>query len=202
LAAQRVPKRRKTPQREMPKHLRLTLLALGLALVALGLVYAAYGFFAGPPAAEREDSAYLPLADLTTPEARKAQAQSRVIESKFPRLPVEAAPQEKPAPDYRGQRDEFLRKMRALGSDMKFFPSLDIPEPKPAAPVTLYCLLERPLEDHLEQEWREAGLLRNEAEVISPFLRTVTIDNAETLRMVQTYADQAAYEWVAVVEEE
>lgn len=62
-----------------------------------------------------------------------------------------------------------------------FYPVAAVSLPKPGQKTVIYCLLYSILDPFTEQNWKNAGMFKDEGRVISPFLRTITIASQESL---------------------
>ncbi|HYG73901.1 MAG TPA: hypothetical protein VEK08_02710 [Planctomycetota bacterium] len=158
------------------RYQRVTLIG-GLCFLVIGLLT---GVYAGLTKKEPQVTDYQPPhPEIGTKEAVKIQAASVVRESRIPRAANSTFVK-------RAERNDALERRRFLdglsvdGKMPRFQPlsALKVPPDKEAQ---IYCLLRSPLPADTEERWVAAGMLQHEAEVVSPYMRHVTIGSAESL---------------------
>jgi len=190
-------RKRPRPARELPR----LLLGVGTALIVIGLVATVFRA-AGPPPpeavpfAEETGPATAPAAEagrpLTPKEIARVQLASRVRESKVPR-PENSRWIEVPH-DYEKERARLLKSLECRGRGPKFFPVWELAKPAGGKPVTCYCLLRQPLDALMQNDWEKAGMFQDENEIISPFLRRVTVAGATARRNLEhPFVDRLTY---------
>ena len=119
---------------------------------------------------------------MSPEEVARIHAVSRVLESKYPRAAT--ARWEPEQRDESAERERVLKSLEVDGKAPRFFTPIDLKLPADGKPFDCYCLLHAPLDEATEADWALAGMLRRESEIVNPFLRYVTIGNAEALRRV------------------
>jgi len=156
----------------------------GIALMAIG--FGAMCFKAAAPAAPEavevagEGEGVQAAPRLSPAEVERLDAEARVAWSKIPRAET-ARWVDQPRDDAK-ERARLLRSLEVEGKGPRFFPPCDLKLPADGKPVTLYCLLHVPLDPASEETWAKAGMFREEHDIVSPYLRTVVIDSADTRR--------------------
>jgi hypothetical protein len=156
---------------------------LGAALLILipGIASLAFTYATNTEEPAQQPEIELVLPELTPQDQDQIHAVSRKLESKAPndRTAQNAPPL--PPPNFKAERDEVLRTLAAGREAPEFIhPSqLEITAGKA---LTGYCLLNTPLDPLIEEAWEEAGMFRNENEILSPLLRHVYLENNEAVK--------------------
>lgn len=178
-------RRKALPARELQSRRRKQRVLLGVALGVLVLGFASTAFkIAAPPSEEAlAEAAAAAAPPLSPQETESIHAVSRVLESKFPR--AEKARWVDQRRDYVLERQRLLKNLEVDGQSLRFFPVTDVKLRDDGQPLACYCLLHMPLDPMTEGNWARAGLLRQETDIVSPFLRYVVLDNAEALQYLE-----------------
>jgi len=181
-----------------PSFKSYLMLGAGALLLSAGVVHTVLSALNDELAASTEsavESSNNPLpASVAT---RRQQASSRRSESRvavLSRQPAAPATQ-KAAPALAlalalrlPSQQKLLDRLRSEGYRPVFMPASQIKAPAEGQPcVTVYCLLREPLDELSERVWRDAGMLDAENEVISPYLRTLSISAASELRHLSAW---------------
>jgi hypothetical protein len=161
----------------MARRQRRWLIA-GIALVVCGLGVQVWSMLieaedADDPSARREL--------LTSAQAKSLHARSVRYESKFATAAKLADRKTAKSVDHAKAR---LKALEALGLETppKFIHPADLKLPDFGLGLQVYCLLRQPLDPATEEQWRKAGLLAGEFQVINPYVRTLTIKERSDLR--------------------
>lgn len=154
----------------------------GLALLSGATLSIVYDLLQ-PPEPERTQSAPKEL----DKEALLVQAQSGAYESRIPNsITVKSLGLEiDPAASDVLQREMFLKGLKRDGMQPNFYPPSNLKitgEPK-----TVYCLLRSPLDEITRAEWDKENLFVQENDVLSPYLRKITLVNESQLRILNDY---------------
>jgi hypothetical protein len=175
-------RRRRSPQEQalVERRSKRLLAAASLVLVT-GAVYTAYTAFARVPV---EVSDVAPANELIgTPEGDRLQAESKLRASRIPTQKQAGALRTAHPVNHQKARARLMSQIVEAngGQAPEFFSPARVTLKPGDPPIRLYCLLREPLDDFTQAIWTKAGMLRNEFELISPYLRQVTIDNPDAL---------------------
>ena len=121
-------------------------------------------------------------------EALVVQAQSGAYESRIPNsITVKSLGLEiDPAASDVQQREMFLKGLKRDGMQPYFYPPSNL-KIKQGEPKTVYCLLRSPLDEITRAEWDAANFFVQENDVLSPYLRKITLVNESQLRILNDY---------------
>jgi hypothetical protein len=163
------------------------ILSAALLILFPGVAWLAFSYVTRPEEPAQQPEVEVVLPELTPQDQEQIHALSRKLESKAPndRTAQNAPPL--PALNLKAERAELLRTLAAGGKNPEFIhPSLL--ELTAGKVLTGYCLLNAPLDPLTEEAWAQAGMFRNETEILSPLLRYVYLENNEAVKRLMVAA--------------
>jgi len=159
-------------------------LGCGMALMSGALISIVYDLLQPPESEVAAQTAPVVL----DKEALVVQAQSGAYESRIPNsITVKSLGLEiDPAASDVQQREMFLKGLKRDGMQPYFYPPSNL-KIKQGEPKTVYCLLRSPLDEITRAEWDAANFFVQENDVLSPYLRKITLVNESQLRILNDY---------------
>jgi hypothetical protein len=157
------------------------ILAAAMLVLVPGIASLAFSYATRPEEPAQQPEVEVVLPELSPQDQEEIHAVSRKLESKAPNdLTAQTAP---PLPEhnYKAERDEVLKTLAAGGEAPEFIHPSHL-EIRAGKVLTGYCLLNTPLDPLVEEAWEEAGMFRNETEILSPLLRHVYLENDEAVK--------------------
>ncbi|HEY3320900.1 MAG TPA: hypothetical protein VGP72_10585 [Planctomycetota bacterium] len=166
------------------------LFRVAVAMIVLGVLAIPLSSLWTTPEVQAEVESTPPAPPLPPAEVAVIHTQSRILESKYPRLKDQ--PRKEAEVNHDVGRKRLLARLSVEGKPPHFVPTSDLRLPSDGKPLKVYCFLRTPLDEFTEKHWREVGILRDEAEIIDPYLRYVVVGDEDSLRLLSCAAVESA----------